>query len=325
MAEDITDRLDDPPSNWGRWGDEDELGTLNHRSPESVLAGVAAVEKGEVYTLGVPVDRTGESAPAWPGRGDPDQYMTVDEGHIRSGKIETPDGVGVSEDDIHLCTHTVTHFDALGHVWYNKELYNGFDAETTAGGLEWCSIEPMASQGVVGRGVLLDIARHREVEYLPGNSEIPLAELEDCLDEQGVSLQSGDVILVRTGAYDLFAEDPEAYVAEYESEREELPNAALPGITYSDELLERFDEAEIAAYGTDTLAFEQSVSSETGSFHPLHPPALRDLGLCVCELQNLSELGAECADDGKYEFLYVGAPLPVRFGTAGPANPIVIK
>lgn len=315
-----------PPSNWGTWGDEDELGALNYLTSSEVLRGVEAVEKGETFSLGLPIDHE-DGDPVWPGRHDADHHMVADYGHYETGKRSTPDNSRSSDDVIYMFTHGTTHFDALGHVWYGTELYNGFDARTTMGGLERCGIEHTASHGVIGRGVLLDVARYRGVGRLGPQSRITLDELRECADEQGLSLEKRDIINVRTGATELWYEEgPQAYFDEYFDEDEAGESAVrFPGITYSQDLLEWFDDMEIAAYCTDNIGFEQTVSDVTGTVHPLHRPFIRDLGIAGNELSKYDELAADCAEDGKYDFLYVAMPLKISGATAGPTNPVAIK
>lgn len=319
---------DELPSNWGRWGDDDELGTLNYLTNDEVLRGVQAVEKGETFSLGTPIDYE-DGDPVWPGRHDADHYMTNDKGFIESGKTDNPEGsdVGVCDDVVHMFTHGTTHFDSLAHVWYDGSLYNGWDPNTTKGGLDRVGAENQGEHGIIGRAVLLDIARHRDVDRLSGNSRITLNELQACADEQGVELEKRDILLLRTGAIESYYEmGSEAYREEYTADHgEDLPEANVPGITYTKELVEWFDEMEIPAFCTDTLAIEQSISDETGTFNPLHGPFLRDLGLSVSEINNFGELAADCEADGKYDFLYVASPLKIHGGSAGPVNPVAIK
>lgn len=325
----MADVLDeDLPSNWGRWGEDDELGTLNFLNQDEVLRGVQAVESGKTFTLQTPINHE-QGDPVWPGRHDADHHMESDEGFREAGKVEYANGadVGVSDDVIYMFTHGTTHYDALAHVWYDGELYNGFDPNTSKGGLDRLDTANQADHGIVGRGILLDIARHRGVDRLEGNSRITLDEMQACAEEQGIEIHQRDIILLRTGSIELYYEGgPEAYREEYTADHGEgVPPANDPGITYSKELVEWFHEMEIPAFATDTLAIEQAMSEETDTFHPLHEPFLRDLGLSVSEINDFSELSDDCAEDGKYDFLYVAAPLKIERGTGGPVNPVAIK
>ena len=314
-----------PPDTWGKWGEDDELGALNYLTSEEVLRGVQAVEEGDVFTLGVPINYE-DGDPVWPGRHDADHHMVRDQGHYGSGKLTSPDNARSSDDVLYTYTHGTTHFDALGHVWYGEELYNGFDPASTMGGLGRLGIENMGERGIVGRGVLLDVPRHRGVDRLAPNSRITVEELRACADEQGLTLEKRDILNVRTGATELWYEEgPDAYREEYFPSEDGERTVRLPGITYTQEVLEWFDEMEFPAYCTDNIGFEQSVSEVTGTLHPLHRPLIRDLGVAGNELSWYEELAADCAADGKYGFLYTASPLKLVGGTASPVNPIAIK
>lgn len=323
---DVTELLAKAPDNWDRWGAEDELGALNWLTPSEVLRGVAAVETGETFTLGVPIDAP-DGDPVWPTRSAAGHYVTQDKGTIDAGKRDrAPFGHMESSDDlVHLFTHGTTHHDALGHVWYDDQLYNGFDATTTNGGLERCGAEHVAEHGVVGRAVLADIARHRGVDALDADARVTLEELEACLDAQGVELDGHEILLLRTGCLDYFYKaGADAFYDRYGDP--ENPDSLLePGLTYSPELVEWFHDVEIPAFCTDTITAEQTRSEETDTLIPLHPALLRDLGVVIAELVRLDDLAVACADDGRYDCLFVSGPLKIVGGTAAPANPVALR
>lgn len=300
------------PSNWGKWGDDDEVGAVNYLNAETILRGVQSVETGRCFSLGMPIGHPAGD-PKTPGRPEVQHHMLRDRGHYEAGKVEGDDRQG-SDDVIYLATHGTTHVDALGHAWYDDELYNGYDPATTKGGLEKCSIEPIADHGVVGRGVLLDIARHRGVDRLDHDSSIPLAELLACAEDQGVEILPRDVLVIRTGWLEGFHEGEQDRILEYDE----------PGITYSDDLVAWFHEMEIPVFATDTLANERTYP-EMGVRIPLHATLIRDQGVLFTEITRLDRLAEDCARDGKYDFLYVCSPLKIVEGTASPVNPLAIK
>jgi len=307
------DTLEDAPSNWGKWGEDDECGAINYLDEAEVLRGIQAVEHGRTFTLGVPLGRKGGD-PMVADRDQIQHYMSRDRGSYEAGK-DVPGGERQSADDVMILpVHGTTHVDALGHFWYADEMYNGFDPNTTKGGLDRLSIEPIAERGVVGRGVLLDIARHRGVDSLERNAHISLDELQACAEEQGVELEKRDILVIRTGWLERF----------YDGEQELIQEFDEPGITYSQELAEWFHEMEIPAFATDTLANEQT-HSEIGLKLPLHAAFLRDQGILFNEVNRLDELADDCADDGQYSFLYTCSPLKIVGGTGSPVNPLVIK
>lgn len=327
MVTHITDILEHAPSNWGEWGDGDEVGALNYLTSDEVLRGIEAVERGETFTLGLPIGRD-SGDPVWPTRSGAEHYMTKDNGVYEAGKADrTPYGHWRASDDvIHMYTHGTTHLDSLGHVWYDGELYNGFDADTTNGGLARCGIENAADHGVMGRGVLLDIARHRGVEYLRRGERVTLDELRACADDQGVDLHERDIVLLRLGALELFYDEgPDAFYDEYAGMHGDDPVLVEPGITYTEELVEWLHSMEIPVFGTDTVTAEQTVSEETDTRLPLHPALLRDQGLVISEMNKLDELAADCAVDDTYDFLYVSSPLKLVGATGSPINPLAVK
>lgn len=313
----IADVLNKAPSNWGRWGAEDELGAVNFLDQMQVLRGVASVKKGKVFTLGCPIARK-EGDPVWPGRSQPGHHMTQDHGTYCCGKLQ-PLGAGLqyADDVIYMAVQGTTQFDALGHVWYDDKVYNGFSAATTIDGMEKCSIMPIAEHGVVGRGLLLDVARYKNKKHLDKGEEITLDDLLATADAQGVTIEKRDIILIRTGWLSVFYDQGAA--AFYEGDFNE------PGITYTPELVQWFYDMEIPAFGTDTIANEQTVSSRTGTALPLHGALLRNLGVSFNEIDWLEDLAEDCANDGQYTFLYTAAPLKIVQGTGAPVNPIVIK
>lgn len=312
----IGDILDGVPDNWGKWGDDDEVGAVNYLTSEEVLRGVGAVEAGETFALGLPVARPAGD-PVWPGRAQTAHYVDRDEGHYESGKVPDRGGVRAADDVVHMPLHGTTHVDAPGHVWYDGQLYNGFDADTTKGGLDRGAIEGVAEHGILGRGVLLDVARHRGVDALAKGERVTVDELTACADAQGVDLERRDVPLVRTGWLEQY----------YDEEGQDIYEGSFrePGLTYSDAVVEWFHDMEIPAFGTDTIANEQTVSDETGTPIPLHPALLRDQGVLFVELLQLDALAAACAEDGRYAFLFVASPLKVVRGTASPVNPVAVR
>ena len=384
--------LNDMPDNWGRWGDDDELGAINHLGGAEVAAGMVAVtnydpESAARFTLQDPITGYGIDAlvsdaenpttdtgdPMFPGR-FPARRTNWADASDETGSLATPPadgGMGFADDAFAapLYIQGATHVDALGHGWYDGQLYNGFDAATThtprefeeevrginnfnalpgepeldnlgtTHGLGRADISQAADAGVVGRGVLLDVGRHLGTEgpdgnWLPlnptgtdENAAITLADLQETADAQGTEIRERDIVLIRTGAIER-TKDPDA----------EWHALGEPGLTYSDALVEWANDMEIPYMGADNLAVEQITQQVTeddlgndradlaGTYLlPLHGAFLRDLGLMLNEVMNLSELAEQCVEDGIYEFMFSGAPLHVEMATGGPINPVVVK
>jgi kynurenine formamidase len=304
------------PRNWGRWGDDDEVGCLNFLTPEEVLRGVRHVRSGKVFTLGVPIGSPGGD-PVWPGRSGATRLMTQDRSHYTAGKLEPlKGGLEYADDYITAFLQGSSQFDALGHTWYGGEIYNGFDAETTTGGMARCGVDKLARRGVVGRGVLIDMARHRDKPSLEAGETFGVDDLEAAADAQGVTIEPHDNLLIRTGWLKVFYD--QGADAFYE-------NFIEPGLTFSPELVRWFHEREIVSLSTDTIANEVTVEPETGIVLPLHAALMRNLGVLFSEILWFEELAEDCVQDGQWAFLYAASPINVVGGTGAPVNPVVVK
>jgi kynurenine formamidase len=312
----VGELLKDSPKNWGKWGPDDEVGSLNYLTPDVVLKALASARQGKVFTLQVKMANP-EGDPVWPGRVGAQRYNVVDKGHYIAGKGPNFPGGSEYADDFMACfVQGSTQYDALGHVWYDDELYNGYDAKTTIGGMAKAGIMPIAEHGVVGRGVLLDMARHRGKEVLDVGETFNHEDLEACAEAQGVKIEKRSIIVIRTGWIGKF----------YRVSREEFYGDFVePGLTYSPELVRWFQENEIPNLVTDTIANEVTVDPVSGVVLPLHSALMRNLGVTLTEIAWLDDLAADCAADGQWDFLYAAAPLKIVNGTGAPVNPLVIK
>ena len=190
-----------------------------------------------------------------------------------------------------LSSHGTTHTDALGHVWYDDTLYNGYSADTTIDRLTRASVLPLAEHGVVGRGVLVDLARHRGKPRLDRGEPFGLDDLLDAAHQQDIQIERHDIVLLRTG-----------WIAAYYAERDEFERLpyAEPGLLCSAELVAWFQEREIPAIGSDTLANELTIQPHDVENSVLHAALMRNLGMVFTEMLWLEDLAADCAADGPY-------------------------
>jgi kynurenine formamidase len=313
----LRELLDDAPSNWGRWGPDDEIGCLNYQTQEEVLRGVREVKSGKVFTLAVPVGNPGGD-PVWPGRSGAVKLMTQDKSHYVSRKLDPlPGGLEYADDYINAFLQGSTQFDALGHTWYGDEIYNGHTALSTTGGMAKCGVDKLAERGIVGRGVLIDMARHRGKQWLESGETFGAEDLEAAASNQGVTIEPHDNLLIRTGWLTLFYEQGAA--AFYGEQFVE------PGLQYSAELARWFHEREIVSLSTDTIANEVTIDPNTGFALTLHAALMCRLGLLFSEICSFDRLADDCEADGRWTFLYVGAPLKIVGGTGAPVNPVAIK
>lgn len=286
--------------NWNRWGEADERGAANLLTPAAVIAAAAVVRTGEVVSLGLPLD-AGTLVP--PGRRALEHAMTRDGGdYAIGGKVLGRSRY--SDDLLILGTHTGTHVDALAHVWYDEELYNGFGQDSVrSSGARRCGIDKLGP--LVGRGVLLDVAALVEDATLPIDFRIDGAVLEAACASSGVTIGTGDIVLLRTGWLGHHGDDEAAYFA------------GEPGL---DEAGARWlAGCDVAAVGADNYAVEQLAPGSRSGF-PVHEILLRDHGIPLLEGMVLDDLATRVAR----EFLFVAAPLQVRGGTASPVCPVAI-
>ena len=312
----VGELLKNSPKNWGKWGPDDEVGSLNYLTPDVVKAAAGSVRSGKVFTLQVKMANPAGD-PVWPGRSGAVRINVMDEGHYLAGKGPQFAGGAHYADDFMTCfLQGSTQYDALGHVWYDEQIWNGYDSKTTIGGLSKASVCAIAEKGVVGRGILLDIARWRKKEVLDVAETFTHEDLIACAKAQGTEIKPRDILLIRTGWIAKF----------YKVSREEFyGNFVEPGLTYSPELVEWFRSMEIPNLVTDTIANEVTVDPVSGVVLPLHNALMRNLGITLTEIVWLDDLAADCAADGQYTFLYAAAPLKIVSGTGAPVNPIAIK
>ncbi len=292
--------------NWGRWGEDDERGTVNFISDVKVLKATAAVRRGEIIELGVPFDRDGPQVNA-PLRFNPIHFMTaLPDQEIFEG------GIGVADDVLLLPLQASTQWDSLAHLAFEGVLYGGRSARSvTAAGASKNSIRAISSR-VATRGVLLDAARYFGVDSLDPGQAITADDLERIAHHQGCALEEGDVLLVRTG-----------FLAKCRANGWDGIRGAAPGLDVG--TLEWIHERRLAAVASDTTAVEVRPSRVPGVAIPFHAVAIPYMGLLIGEIFALEELATRCGTDGRYDFFFVAPPLPVTGAVASPINPYAIR
>ena len=312
----LAELLADAPSNWGKWGPDDEVGSLNYLDREAVLRGAAEIKSGKTFTLQVQMGNP-QGDPVWPGRTGAVRYNVMDKGHYLGGKgVNFPGGLEYADDVMIMYLQGSSQYDALGHTWYGDKIWNGKSADSTTGGLDYASVCALAERGVVGRGILIDIAKYRGKAVLERGETFDHNDLMAAAKAQGTEIRKRDILLVRTGWIGSF----------YSTPREEFYKDFIePGLTYSPELVQWFADMEIPNLITDTIANEVTTDPVSGVVLPLHAALMCRLGVVFTEIIALDALAKDCADDGQYTFLYTAAPLKVVRGTGAPVNPIVIK
>jgi kynurenine formamidase len=295
-------------SNWGRWGDDDEIGTLNFVTPEKVVAAAGLARTGKIFDLGIPYDKNG---PFLPGgfRINPVHVMTF----MPSDTASSADGMISADDMVIMGLQAATQWDSLAHVGYGGLFYNNVPqaAVNNFTGASRNSFAKSASR-LVSRGVLLDIPRLKGVDRLEASYEVTGADLLAAEERQGVRAGSGDFLLLRTGWHQWFAEgNREKYMSD-------CPGPGLGMCRY-------LRDREVAALAVDQWSGEAWPSTVPGASIPFHQVAIRDIGLMLGEMFDFEELAADCEQDRVYEFLFCGTGIKVTGGCGSPLTPLAIK
>jgi kynurenine formamidase len=282
------DRLLKRLTNWGRWGDADQRGTLNHLTPERVRAAAGLVREGVSVSLARPVVLAGH-----PG--------------IRRAEYEMLKDESGSRDYLGAIWHgfAQTHLDALCHGFANpREMYNGIPTRfVEPTGCRRLGIDVAAERGIVGRGVLLDVAELKGAPLEPGTAILP-QDLEEAARRQGVEIRSGDVLAVRTGAG-------------ARNTREGRAGLHPDGLFW-------LQEREIALLMSDGDSDVAPMPGLERWASPLHSVGIPYLGLSLIDNAELDELSHTCRKLRRWEFLVVVAPWRLQGATSAPVNPMAI-
>jgi kynurenine formamidase len=283
-------------SNWGRWGDEDELGALNLITPEVTAAAAAAVRSGRTVSCARPLDT----------RPSADNPQPV--AHHMTGTAT--EGMGADYFAISPHGFSTSHLDALCHIFHEGKLYNGFPTEAvTAHGATKLGIDKLRA-GIVTRGVLLDIPALRGVDALEPGEPIFPEDLEAAEKKAGLQVQPGDALLVRTGRWTWRrANGP----WDAGSLAAGLDASCLPWLRGRD----------VATLGSDGVS-DVLPSRVDGVGMPIHTTVIVAMGVHLLDNLDLDNLATACAEEARWEFLFTVAPLVLRRGTASPVNPIAL-
>ena len=298
--------------NWGRWGDDDELGTLNFITPAKIAESARLVKQGKVFSLQLPLDGNGPQTGAFGRVNAVHQMVATGTDHV-AGTQGWPMGWGVADDTLFLFLQGGTQWDALAHIFHDGKMYNGYDAGLVdSRGAARNGIENVKT--VVSRGVLLDIPRVLGVDHLEPGFAIGADLLDEACEAHGVEVGTGDMVLIRTGDMARRRDLPgwDGYSA---GDSPGLSLLAAPWLA----------EREIAALATDTWGAEVRPNEIDGSFQPLHLVMVVSMGLLVGEIWYLDELAADCTADGVYEFQLVAPGLVIPGAVGSPLNPQAIK
>jgi kynurenine formamidase len=286
MQDDELDKISKEVDNWGRWGKADQKGTLNHLTAERTARAAALVHTGETVSLArtLSLDKARNSAHAvW--------------------RITTP--VEAASEFVGIDFHgsMVTHVDALNHIHRGGRMYNGFSADELKPrlGSQHLTVETMSS-GIVGRGVLLDIAGTRG-KPMSGSEGALVADLEAAERFGDVKVGPGDVVLVRTGGY----------VWDREKGSPGLDAEVVPWLW----------KREVAMLGAD-VANDINPCPPGRWDLPVHQLTIYNMGMPLLDNATLEELSEACLRHHRYEFMVVMAPMRIEGATGSPINPIAV-
>ncbi len=299
--EDVQRMLHDR-SNWGRWGDDDEMGTLNLITDDSRVRAASLVRSGRTVSLS-------RDFPTTPGPTNPKpaQHFTT----------TNPRGNGGSAGDYYGIEYhglVSTHIDALTHVWDGEGMWQGRNPkeELTFRGTKWGGIQNW-KHGILTRGVLLDVPAYRGAPYVRYDQPVHGAELDAIAKSQGVEVKPGDAVIVYSGRDEWDAENPL-----WGSESTEKGEPRRPGLHAS--CLEFLRDTDCSALAWD---MQDYMPNDWGIPWTVHG-AIFSYGLAIIDHCNLRPLSDACKEEDRYEFMFILSPLLVSGGTGSPANPLAL-
>ncbi|MGD0076181.1 MAG: cyclase family protein [Candidatus Binataceae bacterium] len=300
-------------TNWGKWGPNDELGTLNYVTPDKVRDAAKLVKDGRVISLALPLDSEGPQNGKF-NRFNPIHLMLASGADADAGTQDHIPTLRYSDDMIIMPLQCATQWDSLAHIFYDGKMYNGYDMKlVNLGGAKKNSVVAFKEKAV-GRGVLLDIPAYKGRKWLDPGEPIFTEDLDGCAAKEGVKIGAGDFVLIRTGQ-----------IAQVRAQGSwgEYPGGDAPGLSVT--VAPWVHQKQIAAFATDTWGTEVRPNETPEVFQPLHIILLVHGGLLIGEIFDLEALAADCARDGRYEFMFVAPPLTITGAVGSPINPQAIK
>jgi len=295
----MLDRWMQELSNWGRWGKADQLGTVNLITAAKRKSAAALVKEGFTVSLSSDVETT-KSA---------DNPFPFVQEMIATGSDSNPMfGMDIYSTRYH--GKVLTHLDALSHMFYQGKMYNGYSQEqVTRQGAQQLAVSAY-KDGLVSRGILMDIPRLKGVKYLELSTPIYPADLNAWEKQAGLKVGSGDIVFIRTGRWARRAEK-----GPWDTEQ------AAAGMHAT--CARWFHQRDVAMVGSDTHG-ELMPPTVEGVPFPMHQLLLIAMGTPMFDNCDLEPLSAAAAARHRWEFLLTAAPLAVPKGTGSPLNPIAI-
>ncbi|MCH8814781.1 MAG: cyclase family protein [Chloroflexi bacterium] len=312
---DLPVKPDAPPNSaWGLFGDHDQLGTLNLLTPERIAAAATLVRKGAVFPLNLRIDCP---EPPLYGRGAPRHTIIGEGGNSRDDYIDS------------FWPQASSQWDGLRHIRHHVHgFYNGVaDDEIIPGDTGKLGMEHFARKGIVGRGVLIDVAARMEatrksLDFMRSD-RISVDLLKDCLREQNTEVETGDILLIRTGWLNWYLESATPVQKQQLADTSARREMEAPGIAPTTEMAAFLWDLHVSAVAADNPALEAYPPATDDDF--LHRTLIPLLGIPIGELWYLEDLSNDCAEDGVYEFMLTSAPLHMPGGVGSPPNALAIK
>lgn len=312
--------LSEKYSNWGRWGADDQVGTLNHIQPEDVVAAAQLVRNGRIVEMGLPINDAGpQSGGGGFGRFNPIHLMIRDGADVVAGTTIRDFYGGEdkylrgADDVLIMPLQSGTQWDALAHIFFEGKMYNGVEAMMV--GSKGALVNDITSgcSRMIGRGVLLDVPAALGLPWLEPGYAITRADLEACEERQGVTVGRGDFVFVRTGQM--------AQVRDRGS-WDDYAGGSAPGLGLDS--VPWVAEREIAALATDTWGMEVRPNETPDTNQPLHIVFIVHMGLWIGEIFDLEPIARACEEEKRWEFMFSGPPLPITRAVGSPLTPLAI-
>ncbi len=303
-------------SNWGRWGEHDQLGTLNHLHPHDRVVAARLIQTGQTISLAIPLDDHGPQHPS-SGRPNPIHLMTVTGRDFMGSEAAERDPqrryLQNADDMLVLATQCATQWDGLAHVFFEQKMYNGYSAaNVSSAGARRNAITTAANQ-MAGRGVLLDLPAALDVPHLAPGYPISGQDLDRACAHHNVEVRRGDFVLVRTGAIARVRE--RGNWGDYAAG--DAPGMGLDSVAW-------VADHEIAGIATDTWDVEVRPAQTPDVAQPVHILYIVMLGLWIGEIFDLETLSTACRTAQRYEFFFTAPPLTITRGIGSPINPLAI-
>ena len=312
-AEDVVLNWFEQLSNWARWGPEDRLGTLNHVTPTKLVAAAALVQVGETVSCswdmrtgrqpGATVENQRYMLSTGLGLGDEGRRNLLGEGRA-----------GGAQEFIGMVFHglDVTHLDSLAHIFWDGKMYGGVPASMVSDRQGALMHDVLAvSNGVVTRGVLLDVARLRGVDVLAADDHVFPEDLDAAAEAAGITVGPGDVVLMRTGEGGARRAAGKGY------------NPNMPRSGFQAACLPWIHERGVAMLASD-VAQDPTPSGYRTVHMPIHMVGIVAMGLWLIDNCQLEDLAATCARLGRWEFQFTLAPIRFQGVTGSPVNPLAV-